>query len=169
MRIFSFLLLAGAVALVAGCLDMSDDASTSGEGDGDGLGNMTTNETTSISMDFDAAGPGPLGPGGETFDVPENATQVLIEARWECTSPTCDVTITVTDENGTEVGTGSGNGQADITLEAPAAGTYTIEFSTDAPVAGVTGEARVTVFTGEVPDGFTAWEEEEQAREARRR
>ncbi|HET6406223.1 MAG TPA: hypothetical protein VFH78_16435 [Candidatus Thermoplasmatota archaeon] len=157
MRILSFLLLAAAAAFLAGCMG-GGDSSEGGNGDG-GTTNASTNTTTSIPMNFQASGPGPLSPDGGSFEVPANATQVLIEARWECTSPTCDVTITVLDANGTEVASGSGSGQADLSLDAPAPGTYTVEFSTSAPAAGVSGEARVTVFTGTVPEGFTAWDD----------
>ena len=168
MRVLPFLLLAGAVAVIAGCVTPPADDESAGNETGDGMTNLSTNETTSISMDFQASGPGPLSPGGETFEVPENATAILLEARWDCTSPTCEISISVLDENGTEVGSGSGNGEATVDIQDPAAGSYTVEFSTQAPTLAVSGEAKVTVFTGEVPDGFTAWEEEEAARSRRR-
>lgn len=165
MRSFYFLLLAGALAILAGCMRPGDEAGPAGGG---GVANGSTNETTSIPMSFQAAGPGPLLPDGGTFDVRENATAVLIDARWECASPTCEIAIRVVDANGTEVASGGGSGEAVLSFDAPVPGTYSLAFSTAAPVAGVSGEARVTVFTGDVPDGFTAWEDE-AARSARAR
>lgn len=170
MRTFTFLLLAAAVALLAGCLTGGDDDASTGDNNNEtgDMGNMSMNETTSIPMNFQAAGPGPLGPDGGSFDVAANSSMVIFEARWTCTSPTCELAVSIVDEEGNEVASGSGNGEVNLEIPEPAAGTYTVDFSTSAPVADVSGEARVTVFMGDVPDGFTAWEEETAA-EARRR
>lgn len=165
MRTITLLLLVGAVALAAGCL-ARDEASLVGDDDAT---NASTNATTSIPMSFQAAGPGPLEPGSQPFAVPANASAILIEARWECAAPPCGLALTVLDENGTEVASGEGQGEVNLDVPDPAPGNYTIRFSTNAPATGVSGETRVTVFTGEIPDGFTAWDEEDAAARSYRR
>lgn len=163
MRPLILIAAAAAVALLAGCTNSDGDEGDDNGGTG-GAPNTSTNTTTSIAMDFAAGGPGPLAPdGGGTVDVPANASALLLEARWECTSPTCDIAITLVDDEGTPVGTATGDGDATLSVPNPGPGTYTVEFATQAPVAGVQGEARLTVFQGAVPEGFTAFDEEAAA------
>lgn len=154
----AFCLLALA-AVVAGCA--SDDGEATVPTPQTNETAESRNETFRVPLDLPASGPaGPTGSRAEgVVLVDANASGIVMEARWTCASPTCDVTFVLLDEEGAEVATASGSGDATFTVEAPANGTYTLRATPSGTVAGMQGEARAVVFYGEIPDGFSPFDE----------
>lgn len=166
MRAIFLIAAAAIVAVLAGCA-ADDDRDES-----EATGNNTSVRNETFTMPLNLQASGPVGPtttsAEETVHVDENATAIIMEARWECASaPSCDLTFTLLDEEGNEVATGEGSGTATLTLEAEnetglPPGNYTLRATPSAPgTVGLDGEARAVVFYGAVPEGFSPFEGDE--------
>ena len=145
-------LLAG-VVLLAGCLG--------GNGNGPN-GSDPAFVTTSIPLALPGGAPGPASDqfaiGGEVA-VDANATRVLVETRFACSSPLCEMALVLLDPDGDESCSSSGTNEVGCEVSGPLAGTYTLRMVPQSPIVQLEGEARITVFDGPATPGFSAFDE----------
>jgi hypothetical protein len=172
MRAIYLLLVLLPMLVIVGCLADDDEATTPPPPTGNNT-SATRNETFVIPLDLAGSGPGPTQSRAEGAIVVEaNATGIIIEARWDCTSPTCDIDFSLVDAEGTEVATGGGGGSATLSLQASNGtglpnGTYILRATPQAPAVQITGEARAVVFYGPIPSDFSPFADETAARSRR--
>lgn len=98
-------------------------------------------------------------PNGGDVDVEDNATLILMEARWSCPAGPCELTLYLIPRRGTtESATGTNEGTHSIAE--PDAGTWNAQVRPTSATADAEGQIRVTVFYGEVPPGYSAFDKE---------
>lgn len=92
------------------------------------------------------------------FPVEREGATLLVEGRWSCRG-FCALTVDLTSPRGDTVTTIDGDGGAK-TVEGAAAGEWQIDVRPrDGVTVGAEGEVAVTALDGPVPDGFTAFPE----------
>lgn len=145
--------LVASVVLVAGCVG--------GNGDGSGDDDPAF-VTTSIPLALPGGAPGPASDqfaiGGEVV-VAGNATRVLVETQFSCSSPLCEMALVLLDPDGEEACSSSGTNEVGCEVSRPAPGTYALRMVPNSPVVQLEGEARITVFDGPATPGFSAFAE----------
>lgn len=139
--------------LLAGCLGANNGTASDGD---------PRVETTRIPLALPGGAPGPASDqfaiGGDA-DVTGNATRILVETRFTCSSPLCEMTLVLLDPDGNEACSGSGANEVDCDAVRPAPGTYTLRMVPESPVVQLEGEARISVFDGPATPGFSAFDE----------
>ena len=111
-------------------------------------------------LPFIVNGPPPISDGGP-IPVAENATAMLVEVRWSCSSPTCRFQFELEDPNDQNVVVMSSSGpiRFQVPSEIPVIpGKWDVVVRPDSANVKVQGEFRVSAFYGgPVPDGYTAF------------
>ena len=97
---------------------------------------------------------------GGDFPVEANATAILVEARFTCTSPTCSYYALLAFNSGEGLSSPASQGSLRWMLNGRSLqeGNWALFVLPDSANAGLKGEARVSVFYGgDPPTGFTAF------------
>ena len=150
--------------LLVGC-NVADDTDGGQDGDDTHTSDSSGIDSDSGSFQLNVGGPG-VGPVPASFDlrdfaVDENATGVLVEARWSCASPTCTLDVLLLGPDGEELVRAPGSGEVSFFLEDVVSGAY--RYGVEAAVELVVeaqGDVAMSAFYGSASaEGFSAFHE----------
>lgn len=155
--------------LLAGCNAPGNGEDEEEDGSTDSSSGI---DSTSHSFLINVGGPG-MGPvpssfSMDEFDVEENASGLLLEARWSCASPTCTLDLLLVDPDGAELVRAPGTGTVSFFFPNATAGAYRygVEAATE-PVVQADGDVAITAFYGDASaEGYSAFNSAADRREA---